>query len=214
MPRKRRPAAAAAPADPRAAIVEAALTLAARQGWRGTTLADIAAEARLSLADVHAQVRSRAGIVAAFVHRIDSEVLAGTSADLAKEPARDRLFDVLMRRFEALRPYRDGVRSILRAEREDPCAIACSGLRLLRSMTWMMEAAGLDATGLAGRLRAKVLLVVYAAALRVFLEDDSADLAKTMAALDRGLRRAETLQNLFCRGARPRGGPAAAAAAP
>ena len=56
---------------------------------------------------------------------------------------------------------------------------------------WMLEAAGIGSGGLAGRMRAAGLAVVYARAFRAWLEDDSADLGKTMAALDRGLAQAE-----------------------
>ncbi len=210
MPRRR---AAKPPTEPLSALIAAALRLAATQGWRDTTLADIAAEAGLGLAEVRGLVGSRDGVLAAFVRRIDTEVLAGTAPELAAEPPRDRLFDVLMRRFEALKPHRDGVRAILRAERGDPCALACGGLRLLRSMGWMLEAAGIAPTGLLGRIRVKGLAAVYLAALRVFLDDDSADLGRTMAALDRGLRRAESVQALVCGRLRPRP-PEPAPAAP
>ncbi len=52
-------------------------------------------------------------------------------------------------------------------------------------------------------------LALYLAVLRVFLADDSADLGRTMAALDRGLRRGEALCRFAGRGA----GAAPAAAA-
>jgi len=41
-------------------------------------------------------------------------------------------------------------------------------------------------------LRSKGLLAIWLATLKVWLEDDSPDLAPTMAALDRNLRRAES----------------------
>ena len=41
-------------------------------------------------------------------------------SDMAEEPPRERLFDVLMRRLEALAPHRDAVRSLLRSARRNP----------------------------------------------------------------------------------------------
>lgn len=58
-------------------------------------------------------------------------------------------------------------------------------------MSWMLEAAGIASAGPLGLLRAKGLLAVWLAVLRVWLLDESPDLAPTMAALDRHLRRAE-----------------------
>ena len=68
-----------------------------------------------------------------------------------------------------------------------------AGARLLRSMSWSLEAAGVGSVGPAGRLRVKGLAAIYAGAVCVWLRDDSPDLGRTMAHLDRSLRRAEGL---------------------
>jgi AcrR family transcriptional regulator len=169
-------------------LIDAALTLAERQGWRRTGLAEIAAEAGLPLDQAYAACPTKLGLLARFHRRIDRAALAG--AVEAGEASRDRLFDTLMRRFDALAPHRGALRSMLRDSLGDPAALL--GLpALVCSMGWMLERAGLSAAGWRGRMRAHLLAGLYMSVLRVFLEDDSADLAKTMAALDRGLRGAE-----------------------
>jgi len=184
------------PADPAARVIECTLALAAERGWRRTGLADIAAAAKLSLAELYGLYPSRGAIIAAFVRGIDEAVLAEGPAE--GESARERLFDILMRRFEALRPHKSGVEAILRACGSDPLALLCGGPRLSRSLAWMLEAAGLSSQGVVGILRVKGLAVVYLAALRTWFADDTPDMSRTMAALDRALRRAEGLSGL-CR---------------
>ena len=178
-------------------IVDAALALASERRWREVALADIAERAGVALVDVYRHCPSKAAAVAAFLRRIDAAVLAGTRAEDGEQEARDRLFDVIMRRFDALQPYKQAVASILADTPADPVAALCGARPFLRSMAWMLEAAGLSATGLAGRLRVHGLALVYGTTLRVWLNDDSADLARTMAALDRNLRRAESLIKLL-----------------
>jgi AcrR family transcriptional regulator len=192
--RKSAKKATAAPAMPAAKapggrVIEAALALAAERGWR-----QVAAAAKLSLAELYALYPSKAAILAAFVRRIDGEVLGEGEAE--GDNPRDRLFDVVMRRFEALKPHRAGIEAILHDAGRDPLALLCGGPRLLRSMAWMLEAAGLPSHGLGGRLRAKGLAVVYLATMRVWLSDESEDLSRTMAALDKHLRRAEGLAGM------------------
>ena len=80
---------------------------------------------------------------------------------------------------------------------------------LLGSMGWMLEVSGVSATGLRGRLRVKLLLGIYLSVLRIWLADDSPDLMKTMAALDRRLRQAEPWLGLVAPNA-ARESPAAA----
>ncbi len=172
-------------------VIEAALALAAASGWRQLGLAGIAEKAGLTMAELRSVFPSKAAILAGFVRRTDERVLAGGKAE--GSTARDRLFDVLMRRFDVLQPDRSAVRAIIRDSLCDPLAVLCQGPMLLCSMASMLEAAGLSSAGLNGALRTKGLALVYLVALRAWLKDDSTDLAKTMAALDRGLRQAEKM---------------------
>jgi len=181
----------AKPADGPGRVFEAALTLAAERGWSGIALADIATAAGLSLADLYAAYPSKTAILEALSRDIDRRVLADAEIDAA-ETARDRLFDVLMKRFDALAAYRDGLAAIARDARRDPLMVLCGAGQLLRSMAAMLEAAGISSAGLAGAIRAKGLAAIYLATLRDWFRDDTADKAKTMAALDGRLRRVES----------------------
>lgn len=196
-------------------VIDAALVLAERRGWRGLTLAEIAAEAGVTLAELYAAFASKTAILAAFARRIDLAVLARDDPEIAEQPVRDRLFDVLMRRFDALTPYRPALRVILREGCADPATALCGACALARSMAAMLEAARLDSSGLRGLLRIKGLAAVYLATFRVWLGDDSADQARTMATLDRRLAQAERAI-MLCRGfPRPRRrGPAPGPEAP
>ena len=64
-------------------------------------------------------------------------------------------------------------------------------------MTWMLEAAGLQTTGLKGAVRVAGLSGLYIKTLWVWRDDDSPDMAKTMAALDKNLTRAERMASTF-----------------
>jgi AcrR family transcriptional regulator len=172
------------PGDPETRLVEAALKLAARQGWRRTTLGEIAAEAGLDLAGLRGTLRSRGAILAECVRYFDRLALAGRP-DL-KDGPKDRLFELLMRRFDALKLHRAALRVICRDSFGDPAALL-AGKRLLASMGWMLEGAGISTAGLSGLARRRILLLVYLSVLPAFAGDETPDLAKTMAALDRRL---------------------------
>lgn len=193
MPARKRPARRDATPPGPDRIVDAALALAASRRWRDVSLGDIAAEAGTSLAEVHAAFRSKAAILAAFTDRIDTAVLAGIDADAAGEPVHDRLMDGVLRRLDALKPYKDAVRAIARDGGGDPLAGLCGAARLLRSMAWTLEAAGVSSAGLLGAVRVKGLTAIYLSTVRVWLGDDSEDAGRTMAHLDRRLQQAERM---------------------
>jgi AcrR family transcriptional regulator len=171
-------------------IVDAALKLAAERGWQRVSLADIAAACGMTVLQLHAIHRSKPAILAAFHRRLDAAMLAG--AEDAEERPRDRVFEALMRRFDALAPHKPAVAAMAREAWGDPVASLCGGISLLGSMAFALEASGISAGGWAGRMRAKVLLGIYLSVVRVWLDDDTADMTRTMAALDRRLRRAES----------------------
>ena len=110
---------------------------------------------------------------------------------------RDRLFDMLMARFDALQQHRAGVLSMMVALRTDPGTAALLYAGTLRSMRWLLDAAAIPVSGLLGALRVQGLLVLWLYALRAWEQDDSPDLTATMAAVDRGLDRALRAEALW-----------------
>ncbi len=187
--RKKKARSARSSGDPKARVVMAALKLAASKGWRRVSLAEIAAEARLPLAQLHALYRGKPMILGACLRFFDQAALNGPKPGV-KDSKRDALFDVLMRRFDALKPHRQAVASMLQGSIGDPAALL-GFKRLLVSMGWMLEAAGVSSAGLPGQARRKILALVYISVLIAFLNDKSDDLAKTMATLDRRLTLAQ-----------------------
>lgn len=188
MPARKRPKSPSG--DPKQRLIEAALRLAAEEGWRGLGMAEIAAAAGLSLKETYAIARSKAGLLAALRRQIDEAMLAG--GVISGDSPRDRLFEALMRRFEALKPYRAGLRAILRESVGNPAVLGLVP-GLLRSMGWTLSTAGMPAAGVRGRFARRVAGAVYVSIFPTFFRDEGADLGSTMAALDKRLRQVESV---------------------
>ncbi len=188
MPRARKStsrAATAAPAgDTKSRLITAALELAAAKGWRNLGMGEIARAAGVGLGDAFATFRTKPGLLAGFTRQVSETVLA---AGPAEGTPREKLFELLMRRFDALKAHRPALKAIIRGSVGDPAAL-CGVPATLNAMAWMLEGAGISAEGWLGRARCLALTGAYTATFRTFLDDDSEDLAKTMAALDRRLK--------------------------
>jgi len=207
----RRPRTARRPRDDADRILDAALELAASDGWTQLTLRQIAAAAGVSLAQFYRCYPSKPAVLAAFLARIDEAMAAPVGEALTEDSARDRLFDVIMRRLDTLAPHKQAVRAILRDARCDPVMLCAGRASFSRSLAWMLDCAGLSSSGLLGAVRLKGLALIYLTTLRVWLRDDSEDLGRTMAVLDRQLRGAEATIRAACALAGlTRGGDAAA----
>ena len=176
---------------PEEKIVNAALRLAERHGWTDLSLADIAKEARLGLGELSGLFSSKADILAAYARRIDAEVLKlADEEDLGDEPVRDRLFDVIMLRFDAMAKDKAALKRITEDMERDPVAALSLVPSAIQSMGWMLEAAGIDSSGWRGMIRVRGLALFWARIFRIWLDDDE-DQARTMAALDKRLRQGE-----------------------
>lgn len=174
-------------------LVAAALRLGGERSWSDVTLADIAVAAQVGLVDLRRDFGSKGEILAAFVRAVDDEVLQRAPEGSADQPPRDALFEVVMRRFDVMAPYRPALKSIVAAWPADPALLRA----LAVSQAWMLRGAGIPPEGVEGRLRAGGLGAIYASTFRTWLDDDDPGLARTMAALDRRLRRGErTLSTL------------------
>jgi AcrR family transcriptional regulator len=186
-------AAAAAPrgTSNRDKAVDALMALLAERPFDEIGLAEIAGRGGLTLSQLRAEFGSTLAILAAHIKDIDRKVLDGSDKEMAEEPARERLFEVLMRRLEALAPYKAAVRSLMRSARRSPgLAMALNGMAL-RSQHWMLTAAGIGTHGPRGMLRAQGAALLFGRVLGVWVDDEEAGLDRTMAALDRGLASAE-----------------------
>ena len=193
---KARPKAAANTADSADAIIDAALALAAESGWPAVTMAAVADLAEIPLGEALLFAPTRAHLLVRFLDRLDAANLAGVTRAADDGSVRDRLFDVLMRRFDLLNQKRDGVRAVIKGVPRDPPSAALLACRVGRSAAALLGAAGISAEGLRGFARIQGLKAVMAFALRAWMTDDSDDMAKTMAAMDRALSQAERLVNL------------------
>lgn len=183
------------PVDPAERALDAALRLAASRKWAEIALPEIAAEAGLSLGEMLRVAPSKAALLAAFGRRIDAAMFARKIE--SEGTVKDKLFDLIMRRFDALAPYKAALKSILADLPREPASALCALPGLMRAMRWTAEAAGIKTTGPLAPFKINALAVTYLITLRVWLQDDSADAAKTMSNLDKSLDRLSALASSF-----------------
>lgn len=183
--------------DPRSAIIDSFLSLLAEKPFERIGLADVANRAGISLADLRASFGSTFDLLAGFTRRTDTLVLKGAGDDMADQPARDRLFDVLMRRLDVLAPHKAALVSLTRSARGNPMLAMGLNKLSVRSQQWMLASAGIDTSGLKGAIRAQGLSLLFLNVLKTFVKDEDPGLARTMSALDRELAKGERALGLM-----------------
>jgi AcrR family transcriptional regulator len=191
-------------------LLMAAFDLIAEQGWSRLSLVAAARRAGVEPGAAYRELRSKRALLGALSRRLDEAMLGIEAAELAGLPPRDRVFELLMRRLEALVPFRPGLERLARDAGRDPCLLLAAACRLDRSLAWLQDAAGLRHSGLRARIARRALTAAYLSTLRVWRKDTAPDLGKTMVELDKGLRRVQIFAGLR----EPRSRPGAQTATP
>ncbi|WP_428672288.1 TetR/AcrR family transcriptional regulator [Roseibium sp.] len=170
-------------------ILKTFLDLLSEHSYEDVSLPLVAERAGVKLSDMRSAYASKLALVAAFAEQIDTAVLDERDEDMEDQPPRDRLFDVLMTRIDALADRKEAVRALHRAARQDP-ALALDFNRLeVRSQKWMLIAAGIDLSGMKASLVAQGLAIAFARVVDVWLDETDEGMPRTMARLDKELDR-------------------------
>ncbi|MGV2980557.1 TetR/AcrR family transcriptional regulator [Camelimonas sp. ID_303_24] len=179
-------------------IIEALLAIAGEReaegasAWSRISINDIAERAGVSLAEFLAAFPSKGAVLGGFARMIDMKVLASHAArddDMGGEPARERLFDIIMMRLDHMAAHRAGLRVIHAGVRREPLTIAALNKAAQNSWRFMLSAAGIDTEGPLGALRVQGAALLFAHTVETWLYDDDPGQAKTLARLDRELDR-------------------------
>jgi hypothetical protein len=181
-------------------LVTAAFAHGAEEGWHKVSAAAAARRAGLDLVAARANFAEPGAILVKFGELADRHALTGA---LAEGAVRDRLFDIMLRRFDFLQLHRAGVISLLKSLPAHPAHALLLARATLDSMGWILEAAGEPSKGLAGEIKKRGLLLIWAAGLRAWLSDESPDLTATMAAVDTALNRADAIAARFAPAPKP-----------
>jgi hypothetical protein len=179
------------PKNAQAQFYHSVFDLIAQRGWFSLTLPDIAKATRISLAELLQTYPDKVSILSSFGRYMDTQLAQGTVE--STEPLKDKLFDMVMRRFDALAPYRAGVVRLMEELQSHPISAAMLCLETLygfnRSMALMLEMAGISTSHPRAILGVIGLKIVYLSTLRSWKHDNSRDLSATMATLDKGINR-------------------------
>lgn len=177
-------------------IVNTALHLANQSSWEALRLHEVAQAAGISLEDIRRHFREKDALIDAWFDRADAAMLEDAAApDFRLLPVRQRIERALFAWLGALQPYRRVTREMILAKCE-PGHVHIqfpAVMRISRTVQWLREAAGVEDIFLRRALAETVLTGIYLAVFVRWLNDDSADSARTRRLLERLLARAEWL---------------------
>jgi AcrR family transcriptional regulator len=172
-------------------IAEAALFLAGKSGWARLTLSEIAKKAGLPVKAVTSRFKNTWEILAWILAKVEKDVQSEVEENLG-DNWRDNLFEILMARFDNAQRHREAFAAILPSLLESPKAARYFVRPFLRTMRGTTRLAGLPRTALAP-LHLAAFSALYVSVVDAWSRDDTPDLSRTMAAVDKRLEMFERL---------------------
>lgn len=179
--------------DPvRTRIIDATLSLIAEKGWRETRVEDVIAATGISDIEFAREFGGLTSVIVAASRTVNAHMLEEKADFAADESTRDRLFSLLMARFDAARPWAPAIKELAHSAPRDP-VLAATGVKvMMMASDQALSAAGIRTRGPLGFARVNAFAAgVMTPVSRVWVSDHSPDLDKTTVALDRALDRAE-----------------------
>ena len=182
------------PLSVRRQLLDALLALLHEDGAGWPTPPQLARQAGLSLRDVVLVFPGgRPDLLRLVAEDVTDQVLDDIGADpaLADEAPRGRLFHVLLGRFDAYGPWKPAFQRLWDTRSSDPLAAVAMLPNIAEAMRWMTVAADVAPPGPRGAVLAAVITGLWLKTLPDWFADDSPDLTRVMAALDRRLTQLE-----------------------
>ena len=133
-------------------------------------------------------------LILAKMTELDNRAVFETYEDIqdaSEVSIREKIVEGLLHRFEVYSPYRDQINQLNQSVRSNPELAFRLLDRLEAVIRRILVMSGDPALGVRGVVRVKGVTGVFLATARVWMKDDSKDLAATMKALDQRMAQAE-----------------------
>ncbi|MFO1035257.1 MAG: hypothetical protein U1E45_00300 [Geminicoccaceae bacterium] len=191
-------------------LLKLAFDIVGERGWSDFSFVELSRRAELPLTEIYAKFPNRAAVLETLGDRLDSAMLDLDMDELNEMSPRERVFELTMRRLDAMAPFKPGLAQIGRCSRGyELMKPAARNVR--RAVSRLLDAAEAPMPAAVAAGARPVLTLIYSRVFNVWLKDDTPDLARTLSELDRRLQQAESLGRFLSR-ARPRAAEATAAA--
>lgn len=179
-------------------FLKTAMDMAEQQGWGHFEANDVADMADMDPQSLPPELRTKQDILNLFENHITQEVkLAAFDLFEGDETIREKLFELLMERFVLMDPYKGGLKAVFKGLPKTPSVLVKSARPFRDMAKEFLNIAGADLHCPMREFKIAGFSLIYLKTVRVWLGDDSQDLGKTMAELDKNLNFAEQVAGSF-----------------
>ena len=164
-------------------------------GWEKFSLEKLSTKEKIPINDLKVFFKCKNSIVDKFSRMIDKKIESKLRIDDFKDSSKkDILFELIMMRFDEMEGYKGSLVKILDVSKNKPLLISIITKNVMNTMDFFLELSNSYNNYAFDFLKKNFLFFIYSITFKTWLSDDTEDLSKTMAELDKLLSTAENFQ--------------------
>ena len=172
-------------------IIEESFFFIEKIGWEEFSMERFAAENKYKTSEIKNLISNKNDLLIEFSKMIDEKVELNIDIEeFENSDVKDNIFELIMMRFDALTPFKGGLKKII-YEIKSPIILKEISQNILVSMDFYLEFSNAYDDTIFDVIKKKSLFLIYSYCFKAWLNDDSKELSKTMSELDRLLNYAE-----------------------
>ena len=164
-------------------------------GWEKFSLEKLSTKEKIPINDLKVFFKCKNSIVDKFSRMIDKNIESKLRIDDFKDSSKkDILFELIMMRFDEMEGFKGSLVKILDVSKNKPLLISIITKNVMNTMDFFLELSNSYNNYAFDFLKKNFLFIIYSITFKTWLSDDTEDLSKTMAELDKLLSTAENFQ--------------------
>ncbi len=164
-------------------------------GWEAFSIEKLSVKENIPLNDLKVYFKCKYSIVDRFSKMIDKKIESKLRIqDFNNSSKKDILFELIMMRFDEMEEFKSSLARVLDASKNKPLLISIITKNVLNTMDFFLELSNSYNNYAFDVLKKNFLFLIYSITFKTWLSDNTEDLSKTMAELDKLLSTAEDFQ--------------------
>ena len=178
--------------------IKLAFKLIEEKGWNDFSLEKLAKEESIKMEDLIFFFKDETKLIESFSEMIDEQVIKEVDLnEFSQNPVKDNIFELIMIRFEKLSPYKKSLDILLKQLKHEPKVLKKLTKKIFNSLDLFLEISNAKNNYVFDFLKLNIMFIIYGYTFKIWLEDDSKDMGKTMAEVDKWLSEAECYAKNF-----------------
>ena len=173
-------------------ILKKAFQIIEREGWEKFSLLNLSKEEKIEQKKVRLYFKNKDEVIDKFSIMIDSKVESKINFnDFKISSKKDNLFELIMIRLEEMQTYKIALIKIIDSAKKKPFLLSKISNNVMNTLDFYLELTSCYDNSAIDFFKKPTLFFIYSFTFNTWLKDETDDLSKTMAELDRLLTLSE-----------------------